>query len=184
MNTLKRRLLLAGCVVALGLGTGSVMAQSGGASPDFNDLTPIYQEILDAQRKSLAVTNDNEWTAISPKLLRVVQLKLEAHTVEVRSLFDGTYISSQGGVTSGSLARLSRMKVIRGALPDVPHEAEDALQKALANQAPMADINAAVAKVRAARQQKQADMTKAQSDLRAVLTPRQAAVLVARGMLD
>jgi Spy/CpxP family protein refolding chaperone len=49
---------------------------------------------------------------------------------------------------------------------------------------PLAELDAAVAKVRAVRQQKQADSTKAQSELREVLTPRQAAVLVSRGILD
>jgi Spy/CpxP family protein refolding chaperone len=48
----------------------------------------------------------------------------------------------------------------------------------------MAEVNAALAKVRAARKQRQADLTQAQSELRKVLTPTQAAVLVARGMLD
>ncbi len=120
---------------------------------------------------------------ISPKLLRVVQLGLEAHAVEVRSLFGGTGIAGMGG-GSTTAAHYCQIEVIQGFLPNVPHEAEDALQKALDNHAVPAEINAAVARVRAARQQKQAEMTKAQSDLRPVLTPKQAAVLVARGMLD
>jgi hypothetical protein len=121
--------------------------------------------------------------AISPKLLRVVQLKLVDHAVEVRSLFQGTALSGTGG-GSMTLDTIIRLRVIHGGLPVVPHEAEDAVQKAVDDHAPMAEVNAALAKVRAARKQRQADLTQAQSELRKVLTPTQAAVLVARGMLD
>lgn len=183
MQIVKRRWTLACCMVALGLGTATALAQAGFAGNDVQDMTPIYQEILDAQRKLLIVTNDSEWMTISPKLLRVVQLKLEAHTIAVRSLFAGTYIAGIGG---GSVQRdtFRRMEVIHGSLPEVPHDEEDDLQKALAEKAPMAEINAAVAKIQAVRRQREADMTKAQSDLREVLTPRQVAALVARGILD
>jgi Spy/CpxP family protein refolding chaperone len=58
------------------------------------------------------------------------------------------------------------------------------LQKALAEEAPLAEINAAVAKVQAVRRQREADMLRTQSDLREVLTPKRAAALVASGILD
>jgi len=183
MNKVTRRWSLACCVVALGLGTAALMPQARAAGNDLQDMTPIYHEILDAQRKLLTVTNDAEWAAVSPKLLRVVQLKLEAHTIAVRSLFAGTYIAGMGG-GSTTLDSLRRIEVIHGVLPSVPYEEEDALQKALADGAPMAEINTAVAKVEAVRRQREADMSKAQSELRKVLTPKQAAALVAGGMLN
>jgi hypothetical protein len=190
---MQRRLILAGCVVALGLGTVSVMAQAGHVATNFwSDPTPVYQKILDAERQALMQTNAEEWAAISPKLLRVVQLKVEAYTVEARSLFLQTGI--RGIRVGGGNIRPEDWRddaVIHGTLLDVPpdlldvpHDAKDALEKALADGAPMADINAAVAKVQAVLQQKQADMTKAQTDLREVLTPRQVAFFISRGILD
>ena len=176
MNRLKNNVILTFCVVAVGLGTNSVMAQDSGGEWDSVDLTPVYQHILESQRQSLSVTNDSEWMVISPKLLKLVRLKLEAHAVETRGLF-----GRMGSAGSGNpVFEL----VLDGTLPDIAHKEEDALNKAIADNSPIADINAALAKVKAVRQQRQADMTKAQSDLREVLTPRQAAVLVSRGMLD
>ena len=178
---MKRGLILAGCVAALELGTAMVAARAGGAF-DINDLTPIYNKILDAQRKAVDVTNDAEWALISPKLLKVVQLRMEDHVVARRAVFDG--ILGPGGGSGPPQAYQARM-VSEGLLPVVPSDAaEEGLRKALEAQAPTAELDAAVAKVRAARQQRKADLIKAQSDLRNVLTPRQAAVLVLRGILD
>ena len=159
---LKAGLILAGCVVALGLGSTNAKAQ-------------VNDEILEAQRKSLSVTNDDEWKVISPKLLRVVQLKMEAHFVEALSLSYGTSMGGFGGF--GSSEAMARALAFHGPLHAAPDPVEDALRKALDDEAPKADLNAAVAGVEAARQQKQADLTQAQSALRQVLAPRQAAVL-------
>jgi Spy/CpxP family protein refolding chaperone len=175
---MKRGLILAGCVVALGLGSTNAKARAGGGRTQGGS---VNDEILEAQRKSLSVTNDDEWKVISPKLLRVVQLKMEAHFVKALSLSYGTSMGGFGGF--GSRESMSRSMALHG----LPHPAadpvEDALRKALDDEAPRADLNAAVAGVEAARQQKQADLTQAQSALRQVLAPRQAAVLESQGML-
>ena len=128
------------------------------------------------------MTNDAEWEVISPKLLRVAQLRLDAHAADVRSLFRGIGLCDDD--YDGNSPTTSQSAVLTGDLRMTPDPAEDALKKALADQAPLAELDAAVAKVRAVRQQKQADRAKAQSDLRDVLTPRQTAVLVSRGILD
>ena len=145
-------------------------------------LTKVLQEILEAHRKTLSVTKDAEWEVISPKLMRVAQLKLDAHAADVRSLFHGIGLGLD--VFDGNSITTPHYAALTGQLPMTADPAEEALQKALADQAPIAELDAAVAKVQAVRQQKQAEMTKAQSDLREVLTPRQAAVMVSRGILD
>ncbi|MGD1084889.1 MAG: hypothetical protein ABSA47_09095 [Verrucomicrobiota bacterium] len=204
MNILKRRLILAGCVVALGFGTASVMAQGGGgggfgrgggggapAAPP--DPTPVYQKILESERRALAVTNNDEWDVISPRLLKVVQMKMEAHTLQVRSLF-GVIFRATNATNAGFGRGRGRGRtpppsvenqMLTGVVPDASNPAADILlQKAQADQSTTADITAALTKARAARKQKLADMAKAESDLREVLTHEQEAALVARGILE
>src|SRR5436190_640126 len=65
-----------------------------------------------------------------------------------------------------------------------PDPDTDGLQKALDGDAPSAQVKAALAKLRDTRRQKQAELSKAQEDLRGVLTMRQEAALVLAGMLD
>ncbi len=59
----------------------------------------------------------------------------------------------------------------------------EALRKAIADKAPAAEIKAKLAALRATRAQKEADLEKAQDELRAVLSARQEAVAVTLGLL-
>jgi|SRR5581483_6687139 len=182
MNALNKWLLLTVCGFGLATGTGLVKGQGSPARDDLHDLTPIYQELLNDQREALSVTNDEQWKVILPKLEKVDRLKLEAHALEMQSPFGSIFRIGGGGSVGTSTFR--KILLRDGALPEVPHEAEDALKKALAGQAPAAEIDAAVARVQAARQQRLAELAKAQSDLRAILTQPQIAAMVAYGILD
>jgi hypothetical protein len=71
-----------------------------------------------------------------------------------------------------------------GAIGGTPDPSEDALQKAIDDNAPTAQIKAAMVKVRAARKAKQDERIKAQAELRDLLTTRQEAVLLADGLLE
>ena len=189
MNMLNNCRMTVGCVFALTfvLGTASVIAQAQSQAQDHarrgavfvSDLGPIYQELLDAQRRCLAVTNDAEWQVISPKLGRVIELRLQAHSDEVLSLFSGTEITNSGG---GSLTgtRFRKSVVFTGQLPAPSPEVRDALRAAQTNQISLDEIKTAVAKLR----ERKVVMAKAQADLRAVVTPQQADILVLRGMLE
>ncbi len=59
----------------------------------------------------------------------------------------------------------------------------DALRKALDSKAPAEEIKAKLADVRAARKKKEAELEKAQDELRDMLSPRQEAVAVTLGLL-
>jgi hypothetical protein len=192
MKKFKQIMLMAGVSLALAFSGGRVVAQGQGQGQGFGgggggfggggggggggmanfDPSVIFQGMVDMQRDSLSVTNDDEWKVISQKLLKVVQLQMQARMVGMGSMMGG----ARGG-GGGGMRRLGML----GGEPD-PSEAD--LQKALDDHAPNAVIKTAMAKVRAARQQKKDEMTKAQSDLRDLLTPRQEAVLLAGGMLE
>ncbi len=64
-----------------------------------------------------------------------------------------------------------------------PNPEADALQKAIDSKAPSADMKVALAKYFDARKVKQANLEKAQADLRKVLTPRQEAIAALSGLL-
>jgi hypothetical protein len=60
----------------------------------------------------------------------------------------------------------------------------EALQKAIDDKAPTEQLKAAMARVRESHKRKQAELIKAQEELRAVLSTRQEAVMVSMGMLE
>ena len=59
----------------------------------------------------------------------------------------------------------------------------DALRKAIDSDASPADIKAKLAELRAARKKKEAELEKAQDQLREILSPRQEAIAVTLGLL-
>jgi Spy/CpxP family protein refolding chaperone len=65
-----------------------------------------------------------------------------------------------------------------------PSAETQALQQAIDAKAPAAEIKSKLAKLRELRKQKQAELVKAQDDLRNVLTPRQEAIAALIGLLD
>ena len=69
-------------------------------------------------------------------------------------------------------------------LGGTPDPAADTLQQALDGHGTVAQVKAALAKFRAAKQQKQAELTKAQEALKQVLTVRQEAALALAGYLE
>jgi hypothetical protein len=187
MKTLKRTLILAGCFLAMGLGTTRVMAQGAGAAPAPPPISAVYDKILESERRELAVTSEDEWQVLLPKLLKVVQLKTEAHTMSVRLLF-GSYFPRGGGVVRGGRGRGAtpiEVQVLTGLVPGVVEPEVDALmQRAMSDQPNTNDLKVSMTRLRDARKKRQADLAKAESDLRSVLTHRQETALEARGLLE
>ena len=64
-----------------------------------------------------------------------------------------------------------------------PNPAAEALQKAIDSKASKAEMKAALEKYIASRKEKQAEMDKAQDNLRKLLTPRQEAIATLNGLL-
>ena len=118
-------------------------------------------------REQLGVTNDDEWTVIAPRLTAVMELR--RNTMAGGFGFRGM----AGGGRNGN-----RPNFQGTANPDL-----DALQTALTNKAPDAEIKARLERLREVRKQNEAKLEKAREDLRAVLTVRQEAVAVMMGLL-
>lgn len=148
-------------------GTADDAASAGGrrgANPQ-----EMQDRMLSAMRERLEVTDDEEWKIISDRLTKIMELRRTA-----------------GGPGGGGMAFAGRgpggdnaNRVSRVATnPELA-----ALQAALRDKLPEAEIKARLARVREARKQNEARLTQAQEDLRAVLSVRQEAVAVAFGLL-
>ncbi|MGA2555768.1 MAG: hypothetical protein ABSG04_05785 [Verrucomicrobiota bacterium] len=139
---------------------------------DFSQIVPM---MVQGMRQQLGVNNDDEWNAIEPRLEKVVKLKMEERTAGISGMMGG--MMGGRGMGGGAMPGLN-------ALTGDPDPAVDALQKAVDNNAPAAEVKAAMAKVRDARQQKRQALLKAQQDLKEILSIRQEATLLLMGQLD
>ena len=171
-----KHLLLAFLVLALNCGIAVAQQQR----PDWANMSPeqiqqmMQQRMMDNFRTQLGVTNDDEWGVIAERLSKVARMKMEAMFSAGAGMMAGM---RRGGTGQGPGFR----GLANFAQPDAN---VDNLQKALDGNAQTAQIKEALTKLREARKQKEAELAKAQADLRAVLTTRQEATLVLAGMLD
>ena len=173
MKKLNRTLALAGVVLALGLGTGKLVAQPGQGWPGI-DPQQIQQRAKEFFRDKLVVTNDAEWGVIEVRLTKVVQLKVQTQ-MGGAGLIGGRGFGGSGGGMD---------QIVRALLGIEPMPETEVLQKAIDNHASKADLKNALAKYVEARKKKQVELGKAQADLRQVLTSHQEGTLVLMGVLD
>lgn len=169
MSILKRTLILAGCVAALGLGTATVMAGGGGRGGGRGGAVNLQAQ-LDTYRQAMAVTDDAEWAAISAAITKVVNARTAAMPA-----FGGRGGRRGGGGAGAPAAAPAAATPLS--------EAMAALQTALDNKAPAADIKAAIAKVEGIRKTNQAAYEKAQDELRSILKAPQEGYLVTQSVL-
>jgi hypothetical protein len=111
---------------------------------------------------------------IEASLAKVARMKMEAAMSAGAGMMGGM---RRGGAGAGDGARGF------GGFFQEDAEAKG-LHDAIDNNAPTAQVKVAMARLREARKQKQADLIKAQEDLRRLLTTRQEATLILAGMLD
>lgn len=119
-------------------------------------------------RERLAVEEDDEWAVIAERVTKVETLR--------RSLAVGPN-GPRAGAAAGDKAK-------RNARPAGSTNPEmDALRAAVGDQYPDAEIKSRLARAHETYLRKEADLRKAQGELRAVLTIRQEAIAVMAGLL-
>lgn len=138
-------------------------------------------------RESFAMSAE-EFTAIEPLLVKVEGLRLQERVVSPQGMMPGMRGRGPGGQGGGQAPDFAKMLLGDTPLDPAAKEVQDAT-KALASlladaQANATEVAAALTRVRTARTALASVLTKAQEELRGVLTPRQEAVLVERGTLD
>ena len=125
--------------------------------------------MMDRYQEQLGFTNDTEWDAVKPLVQKVMDARRET-LGGMRGMFGGG--RNRGGNGGGA----------GGMFPTSPEQ--EALQKALDDNAPTAQIKDLLAKYKASQKAKQAKLEAAQADLKKILTTKQEAEATLLGLVQ
>lgn len=159
-------------------GGGDNSGERRGPSPQ-----EIQSRILTSLRDRFGVTDDEEWTIISERLLKLFELRRTAggEGGGFRGPGGGDGFRGPGG--GGAAAAAAAAKGRGGFRPGGGSPEMQALQTAVNDKLPEAELKLRLTRLREVRQLNESKLHKAQEDLRAVLTVRQEAIAVLLGFL-
>ncbi len=175
---IKNWVVVAGMAAALGFGGNKTLAQQDqGGRPRF-DPAQMRERMMERYKETLEVSNDDEWKALQPLIQKVMDARMASFSGMGRGMFGPP---RRGGDNAGDQGGGPRRG--GGMFGGTASPEAEALQKAIDAKAPKAEIKAALAKYVESRKAKQAELEKAQDDLRKVLTARQEAIATLNGLL-
>jgi hypothetical protein len=176
MKTFKQMLVMAGFATLLSF-SGDLAAQGRG---NF-DPEEFRQRAMERYRERLEVKSEDEWKLIETRITKVMEARRELGGGAGGMAAFGR--GGPGGRPGGGDAQ--RGGGGGGGFRGGEQSAEEqALDKAIEDKAPAEEIKAKLAKVREARKAKQANLEKAQEELRKVLSVRQEAISYRMGLLQ
>ncbi len=132
------------------------------------DPAEFQKRMAERLKEQLEITDEAEWKALEPLVTKVSEARMQAFAGMGRGMRGG-----RGGGPGGP----------GGPGGAQANPAAEALQKAIDAKASNAETKAALDKFVADRKAKQAELEKAQANLRKVLTPRQEAIATLNGLL-
>jgi hypothetical protein len=184
---LNRIITLCAMVATLAVSATSLLAQDngggngqgGGRRGNF-DPAQMQQRMLDRVQEQLGFTNDTDWDAVKPLVQKVMDARMAVGTGGMGRMFGGG--RNRGG-TNGATGDQANNRP-RGGMFGQTSPEQDALQKAIDDNAPAAQIKDLLAKYKASQQAKQAKLVAAQADLKAVLTTKQEAQAYLLGLVN
>jgi hypothetical protein len=145
-------------------------------------MAEFRQRMTERMKEALGAT-DAEWQVLQPKVEKVQTLQLAAATRGIGGMFGGGGRGGPGGASGGG-GGVTRSDGGSDASNPVQQKTRD-LQASLDNkEAKPEELKAKLAALREAKQKAKADLTKAQEELRELLTLRQEAVLVMMNTLE
>ena len=169
---------MAGMATALTLSTGKVAAQNRG---NF-DPEQMRQRMMERYKERLEVTNDDEWKIISDRIEKVMTAQRDTRIGG--GGFGGPGGRRGGGGGDNAQADNGGNRRNRGGMfGGEPNPDAEALQKAIDSKASADELKAKMAKLRDNLKDKEAKLTKAQDELRKVLSVRQEAIALSMGLL-
>jgi 3-deoxy-D-manno-octulosonic-acid transferase len=136
----------------------------------------MQQRMLDRVQEQLGFTNDTDWDAVKPLVQKVMDARLAVGTGGIGRMFGGR---TRGGNNADQTANRTRPSIFGQTSPE-----QDALQKAIDDNAPAAQIKDLLARYKASQKVKQAKLEAAQADLKAVLTTKQEAQAFLIGLVN
>jgi len=183
---LKQTLAIWGAAAALCLSTGSLLAQNdngggGGGQGGFGrgnfDPAQFQQRMMDGIRDQLGFTNDTDWNAVQPLIQKVMDARRDVGF----GAGMGRLMTRNRGGNGDNANRGGRRGGFFGGQPSPEAEA---LQKAIDDNSPPAQIKAALARYEASQKTKETKLADAQAQLRQVLTVKQEAQATLLGLLN
>jgi len=178
MKTFNQLLLMAGMATVLTLSTGKVAAQNRG---NF-DPEQMRQRMMERYKERLEVTNDDEWKIISDRIEKVMTAQRDARIGGFGG-FGGAGGRRGGGGGDNAQADNGGRRNRGGMFAGEPNPDAEALQKAIDSKASADELKTKMAKLRDSLKDKEAKLTKAQDELRKVLSVRQEAIAMSMGLL-
>lgn len=169
-----------GVAAALFLSTGSLLAQNdnggNGGGRRFGrgnfDPAQFQQRIMDNIRQELGFTNDTDWSAVQPLVQKVMDARRDVGAGRgMRMMFRPRNNNNQD-------------RPRRRGFFGQPSPQEQALQQAIENHVPDAQLKEALERYQESLKEKQAQLKQAQENLRKVLTIRQEAQATLMGLLQ
>lgn len=146
------------------------------------DPAQFRERMMSRVRETMEVKDDAEWKLISDRVSKVMEAQRD---VRQGANMGAMFRRPQGDQAGGENANGGgRRRGGPGGFGGEPSPEAEALSKALESKASNDDVKAALAKYREARKAKQEKLTKAQEDLKKVLSGRQEAAAVSLGLLD
>ena len=174
-------LVMGGMAAALLLSAGTVFAQNNGGGGGFGgggrgnfDPAQFQQRMMDRVRNDLNFTNDTDWAAVQPLIQKVMDARRDV------GFGGGRMGRNRGGNNGGGGGNGGA----RAAMFGTPSPEAEALQSAIDNNAPSAQIKSLLAKYQASQKAKQAKLATAQENLRKVLSTKQEAQATLMGLLE
>lgn len=179
MKRVNRMWAVLGMAALLGLSASSALAQQegerrrerGGDRGNF-DPAEFQKRMMERVREQLEVKSDDEWKIIEPRVTKVMEARRDA------TMGGGFGRGGRGGPGGGGEGGG------RSPFGGEPSAEAEALRKAVEAKAPADEIKAKLAKYREAKKAKEANLTKAQDELKKVLSLRQEATAVMSGLLQ
>ncbi|MGO8698351.1 MAG: hypothetical protein ACLQVY_11610 [Limisphaerales bacterium] len=175
MNILRKALVAAACAALIST-SGNLMAQGRG---NF-DPAQMKENRLTSLREQMEIKDDAEWGAIQGKLSKVYDARASVMASVMRGAF------GRGGRrnNNGNADDQAQQRPRRQGMFGEPSPAYEALQKAVEDKAPAAEVKTKLAAYRAEVKDRQAQLQAAEEDLRSVLTSRQEAIATLNGFLQ
>jgi hypothetical protein len=153
---------------------GGQRRQRGGGFGGGNfDPAQFQQRMMDNIRDQLNFTNDADWSAVQPLVQKIMDARRDMGG-GMRGMF-GRNRGGQTGQGGGGGGR--------GGFFGQPSPEQEALQKALDDDAPAGQVKDLLAKYKASQQAKQTKLEAAQDALKAVLTTKQEAQAYMMGLV-
>lgn len=158
---------------------GQNAGQDGQFGPRGNfDPAQMQQRRMEALKEQFGVTDDAEWTLISQRITAIEELRRSTMGAMGMGMGMRGFGGPGGPGGQGGQGGQRGNRFGAQANPEA-----DALRTAVTDKLPDAEIKARLAHLRDVRKQNEEKLTKAQEELRSVLSVRQEAVAVLMGLL-